>query len=213
MATRKQLAERALRILQGGEVSKDTDIDLREVMLHIDSERDSIIQMKLIEGYKSINKRSTASIAAHEVLGSYVSEYTLKTAFDSNRNQRYGKLPVMPLDLPDEAGILSVRDAGDFSTSYSRISIGLEAIYLDLPSLAASNKGYYIMRGDRIYFDDSNPPTNAWVSLVALSSGIGDDDLYPLSPGDESIIIKSVVELYTIMSTAAQDVINNNIDE
>ena len=44
MATKKKIAEQILRIVQGGNVSDDSSIDIREVMALIDQERDSIIK-------------------------------------------------------------------------------------------------------------------------------------------------------------------------
>ena len=46
-----------------------------------------------------------------------------------------------------------------------------------------------------------------------MSTSIGDDDMYPLSPGDESAVIKSVLDLYNLMNTVKQDFINDNIDQ
>ena len=40
MATKKSLAEQALRVIQGGSVSDDADIDIREIMLFIEQEKE-----------------------------------------------------------------------------------------------------------------------------------------------------------------------------
>jgi hypothetical protein len=213
MATRKQIAERILRVLQGGAVSIDSDIDIREIMLHVDSERDSLIQDKLIQSYKNIAKVAIQGQTAHTVLGNYVSEATYSTSRDSTREQEYITLTHFPVDLPDGAGVLFIKDANDLSVSYGRLASGVESMYSSLPSFTASLKTYYTMIGNRIYFSDNNPPSKVLMGLIAASSSLGDLDVYPLSPGDESVIIKSVVELYDLMSAAKKDFINDNIDE
>ena len=213
MATRKQIAERILRVLQGGAVSIDSDIDIREIMLHVDSERDSLIQDKLIQSYKNIAKVAIQGQTAHTVLGNYVSEATYSTSRDSTREQEFITLTHFPIDLPDGAGVLFIKDANDLSVSYGRLASGLESMYSSLPSFTASLKTYYTMIGNRIYFSDNNPPSKVLMGLIAASSSLGDLDVYPLSPGDESVIIKSVVELYDLMSAAKKDFINDNIDE
>ena len=43
MATKKSIAEQALRIIQGGNISDDVDIDIRELILFIEQERDALI--------------------------------------------------------------------------------------------------------------------------------------------------------------------------
>ena len=213
MATRKQIAERILRVLQGGAVSIDSDIDIREIMLHVDSERDSLIQDKLVQSYKNIAKVAIQGQTAHTVLGNYVSEATYSTSRDSTREQEYITLTHFPVDLPDGAGVLFIKDANDLSVSYGRLASGVESMYSSLPSFTASLKTYYTMIGNRIYFSDNNPPSKVLMGLIAASSSLGDLDVYPLSPGDESVIIKSVVELYDLMSAAKKDFINDNIDE
>jgi len=213
MATRKQLAERVLRILQGGDVTKDSDIDIREIMLHIDSERDNLIQEKVIQSYKPASKRAVSSVVAHEILGTYITESTYLTGFDNNREKTFATLLQYPIDLPDGAGLLYVHDTEDFDISFSKMPAGMERIYAGLPSLSASNRSYYIQVGNRIYFDEESSPEQVTIGLVATSSSLLDDEVYPLSPGDESIIIRSIVDLYNIMAGVEQDNINDNIDK
>jgi hypothetical protein len=213
MATRKQIAERILRVLQGGEVTVDSDIDIREIMLHVDSERDNIIQQKLTSSYKGMRQLSTQAPVPHTVLGHYVSEDLYTTSYDSSRDQRYISLGQYPIDLPDGAGILFIKDSTDMSISFGRISPGTEALYSGLPSFNASKKDYYVWVGDRIYFSDGNPPQTVLLGMVAMSSSLSDTALYPLSPGDESAIVKSVLDLYNLMNTVKQDFMNDNIDQ
>mgnify|MGYP003132775374 CR=1 FL=1 len=212
MTTRKQLAERILRIIQGGDLTKDSDIDIREIMLHVDSERDAIVQAKITEMYKPAHKRRVTNVAAHEIIGTYISEQTYSTSFDSTRSQRYATLACYPIDMPDNSGVLFVTNADDSSVSFAKMQAGLERAYSKLPSLAASRKAYYVQIGDRIYFDEDSAPSRVNIGLIALSSSLSDTATYPLSPGDESTIIKSVVDLYNVMSGIQQDNVSDNID-
>ena len=44
MASKKQIAEQALRILSGGHLKVDRTIDIREVMLNLDQIRDELVR-------------------------------------------------------------------------------------------------------------------------------------------------------------------------
>ena len=49
MATTKaRLAEQVLRIVQGGYLSDDSDIDSREVILFIEQERDALVKRMIV---------------------------------------------------------------------------------------------------------------------------------------------------------------------
>ena len=53
MATTKaKLAEQVLRIIQGGSISDDSDIDTREIILHIEQERDRLIKQMILLNFK-----------------------------------------------------------------------------------------------------------------------------------------------------------------
>ena len=45
MATKKSIAEQALRVIQGGNISDDSDIDIREKILFVEQERDALINI------------------------------------------------------------------------------------------------------------------------------------------------------------------------
>ncbi len=217
MTTRNKIAERILRILQGGDVTGDSDIDIREIKLHVDSERDSLIQQKFVQSHvvtsRGKKQVSPKGVVAHEILGAYISESTFSTSVDSIRNQSYISLKETYLDLPDEGGVVYVRDVDDLSVSFKKLSAGTESIYASLPSFSASKASYYTVIGNRIYFSDDNPPANVLAGLIISSSSISDTSAFPLSPGDEAIIIKSVLDLYNLMNTVKQDFINDNIDQ
>ena len=86
-------------------------------------------------------------------------------------------------------------------------------MYRNMPSFEASNKDYYVQVLNKIYFSDNNPPQQVLLAMIAASASIGDNETYPLSPGDESVIIKSVLDLYNLMNTVKQDFTNDNIDQ
>ena len=71
MATKKSLAEQTLRIIQGGNISDDVDIDIREIMLFIEQERDALIKGSIFNFKK---------IGVHEVIGDFLSSYSLTSS-------------------------------------------------------------------------------------------------------------------------------------
>ena len=50
------------------------------------------------------------------------------------------------------------------------------------------------------------------LKVVATSGDIGEDEPFPIAPEMESIIIRSVVELYSVMRQAFSDESNDNVE-
>ena len=100
MATTKaKLAEQVLRIIQGGSISDDSDIDTREIILHIEQERDRLIKQMILLNFK---------MGEHEINGNYLSSYQENVFNDTERGKKYVKVPYMPIDLPNDGGFFSL---------------------------------------------------------------------------------------------------------
>ena len=87
MATKKSIAEQALRVIQG------------EIILFVEQERDALIK-QMILGYSGMGE--------HEITGDFLSSFTL----DSTNNQII--LTYSPINLPSNTGIFSVVNGSEF---------------------------------------------------------------------------------------------------
>ena len=101
MATKKKIAEQILRIVQGGNVSDDSSIDIREVMALIDQERDSIIKREIMN--RVYAKSTTTNSAELEITGDWLTNEVINVY-----NNSYGILNNSPINLPNDLGLYRV---------------------------------------------------------------------------------------------------------
>ena len=100
--TRKKIAEQVLRIVNGGNISDDSHVDIREVMALVDQERDAIIKREIMTN--AYSKGTAMSIAEAEIRGDWLTHEKLYMPEDSN----YVVLNNMPINLPNDMGIYRV---------------------------------------------------------------------------------------------------------
>jgi hypothetical protein len=203
--TRKKLAEQVLRIIEGGNISDDSRIDIREVMILVDQERDSLIR-QLIED-RFYTKSTTNNKAELEITGDFAS---LDTGLVVAGNKV--SLPSQPITLPNDMGILRVYSS---TTEYIRMPYGggtsvLNPNPLYNGTVTKSGKKFWYIQGNDLYlYQDANATVS--VSYIAVSSSLTDTANYPIPADFESIIVKNLVETFTVMKGANEDYKNNNI--
>ena len=101
MTTRKSIAEQVLRIVNGGDVSDDSPISLREVMILVDQERDSLIKRDIMEKFYT---KSTANATGElEIAGDWLSKINIPIADNS-----HATLTTTPINLPNDVGVFRV---------------------------------------------------------------------------------------------------------
>ena len=191
MATKKSIAEQALRVIQGGNISDDVDINIREVILFVEQERDALIK-QMILWY--------AGMGEHEITGDFLSSFTVT----SSNNQIV--LKYSPINLPNNVGIYSIANGLEF--------------YLRRPSsnmysnaLSKSTRKFYDVVGNTLtFFPTVSDSTEFTVKLIVSSKDLGENDNFPIPADLESQIVKSVVQLYGLMRQANEDNINDRKD-
>tara|TARA_R100000315_G_scaffold50207_1_gene24297 strand:+ start:2982 stop:4631 length:1650 start_codon:yes stop_codon:yes gene_type:complete len=105
--TRYKIAEQVLRIVNGGDPTEDSSIDIREVMLLVDQERDALIKSEIMDWHYT---KSTATAKGElEINGGWISQATIPLIRDDSRNHAlYGRLNFGYISLPNDAGIQKV---------------------------------------------------------------------------------------------------------
>ena len=83
MTTRKSIAEQVLRIVNGGDVSDDSPISLREVMVLVDQERDSLIKRDVMD--RTYTKGIATSTAELEIAGDWLSKINVPVTNNTNK--------------------------------------------------------------------------------------------------------------------------------
>ena len=99
--TRKRIAEQILRIVNGGDISDDSPISLREVMVLVDQERDSLIKRDIMD--RTYTKSTTTATGELEITGDQLSKFNLPVVGNS-----YATLKTTPINLPNDVGIFRV---------------------------------------------------------------------------------------------------------
>ena len=206
--TKKILAEQAFRIIQGGSVRDDADIDIRELMLAVEQERDRLIKVELFQYLQ---------MGDYNINGSFISTYIVPI---------YSDVPVTPISLPHDMGLYQVSHIQDQYNTFVRMHNGALGLYNGLPSAnLLGRKGYWVesalnfacddnASGTRIYYNNNVEHCDKGILLkvVATSGDIKEDEPFPIAPEMESTIVRSVVELYSVMKNALADEQNDNID-
>ncbi len=101
MATKKKLAEQILRVVQGGNISDDSSIDIREVMALVDQERDAIIKREIMN--RIYAKSTTTNTAELEITGDFLTREFIDVVDNS-----VARLKSMPINLPNDMGVYRV---------------------------------------------------------------------------------------------------------
>ena len=76
MTTRYRIAEQVIRIVSGGNISDDNPIDIREVMLLVDQERDSLIKTEIMDW--TYTKSTATAKGELEISGAWLTSKRVK---------------------------------------------------------------------------------------------------------------------------------------
>lgn len=199
--TKKKLSEVIQRIYARFKDKEDINksLDSREIKIMVEQAMNKILKAQTFErftdGYIDIPRCNLIKYASQAVVA------------DASNNRAYVDLPAIPLSLPMDMGVWLINAVGSPHTPYIPLSSqdwhvmgvsfssgtqtgGITSSYLE------GQVGYYI-EGKRVYFtkdiktDDS--VDNADVTLlVADLSQLGDNDLLPLNPETESMVLEDV---------------------
>ena len=107
--TRYKIAEQVLRIVNGGDPTEDSSIDIREVMILVDQERDSLIKSEIMDWMYT--KSTTTAKGELEIDGGWISQATVPIVRDASRNGALvGALDFSYVSLPNDMGIQRVEN-------------------------------------------------------------------------------------------------------
>ena len=216
--TKRKLAEQALRIIQGGAIRDDAEIDIREVMMNIEQERDKLVRQELFQ---------LLQMGENYISGSFVTSYNVSVETDNVKDMYFSKIPVTPLSLPNDMGVVQVSFIQDQYNPFIRMNTGQLGLYHGMPSESALGKvGFFIenslefsqetSQGTKIFYNKGMKKKDCnkeiLVKVVTVSEDIAPDDIFPVSPEMQAVIVRNVVELYSVMRNAIADEQNDNIE-
>lgn len=210
MATKRKLSEQIIRILSGGDVRNDSDIDEREVIQAIETTRDSVVSNYL---NSTVFCKTCPEHMETNIISSFVTE------FDATiQSSGLAIIPdVMP--LPDDMGVYYVKQAAAAANVNKREFVRAPAVFnsffqgLDSGNLEGM-EGYSLQRGSTgcvLSFPGINAALTINVFIVPLTKEYGANDELPGGGVIDDAVVKSVLQMYGVMFQVPHDEENDNI--
>lgn len=197
MATKKQIAEQALRIIQGGHIKPDNPADIREVMLHLDQLRDARCRLDTLNNVKAGNYTVSEEYMTHTS--------GLTTAADAATGQPSVTLPSKVLDLPYGLGLYQVNPTADFEDAYAIVTPGHNALLSGSAAMERTSKGYCWHIASKIYFKNVANSVAVTALYVPTSKDIAEDADYPVPPDVEAELLQQLVQMFGVQQQAPHD--------
>lgn len=194
MTTKARISEQIQR-LYARFLDKDNPsdvIDIREVRLLVEQAINATLKVQVSESIKA---------GIYDIPRCSLIQYTCNVVSESGNTRAYIDLPVIPLNLPFDMGIWSIATTNGALTPYIPIPAqdylvfqGTNLSYLE------GQTGYYV-QGKKVYFTkDITTSANGSITSVVVNilasdfSQIGDNDILPISPEIESLVIATVLD-------------------
>ena len=205
--TKRMISEQILRILNSGDVTMDNSLDLREIMMAIEQERDRLVRMRLFESMQ---------LGQAEIPGDVISHYDNVGIFlDSNKGMLYSNLPNEPLSLPNDYGVWQISYQKDQYDTFVRMPNGSLGLYNGLLSSSLGGRKGFFVEGNRVYYNanvDDCCGNKILLKMVINSGNIDEDANLPIPADLISEVIKNVVQLYAMVKQMPNDEQNDNIE-
>jgi len=196
MATKKQIAEQALRIVQGGHIKPDDPADIREVMLYLDQLRDARCRLDTLNNVK---------VGDYEVPEKYLSYETGTTAADATTGQQALSLSGGVLDLAYGLGLYQVTPDDDIEDAYIIMKPGHLGLIANSAAVERASNVYCWLINGTIYFKNLSDATGVAVLFAKSSKDIAEDADYPIPPDVEAEMVQQLVQMFGVQKQAPHD--------
>ena len=201
MATKRTIAEQALRIIEGGHPSEDRTLDIREIMVHLDQLRDKHIR-ESVEAARANGdytiEEDYLSLMTSIAVGAYTG--TLTT----------GVLPYRLVSLPNGMGIYQVTE-DDLESPYMICKPGQISLLHGTDAVGVSSNGYVWQEGQNLIFKNVAAGTSVSVLGVVVSEDINDETDYPMPADVEAKILQQLVQMFAIEKQQPHDEMQDGI--
>jgi hypothetical protein len=212
--TVKSLSERALRVLNSGDVPQESRFTMRDLDYMV---RDSLGKQILASWYAMRNTGEGRDLA-----DAFISIVTLAVQVDTRSpSQCFVDLLFDWVDLPDEGGISSVRPAIQGNLPDMSAFIPTPARYADiyrgLPAGALEGQIGWSLRGKRIYFSERANQnlivlgvTSVELDVVTTSEiALGQEKPLPIPPNIAYAIVLEVAQFFMPLTQQQKDMLND----
>jgi hypothetical protein len=204
VGTKYGLAERALRIINGGNIPVASKVHINEVKLAVEQVTNKMLKME----YLNVNIPSMELIPN----GASVATYEGITVEQYGTSRSKSTLPAMPLKLPRGIGVYQIFDPANMDCPFIPLEMGQWGLLKTQPLInnLLGQVGYEWYGMDIIYTSDLTQPSPVEVTmrLVVLDiSQYSDYDILPLPSDMQWDVIQEVVKMF-----AAEPVADKLVD-
>ena len=201
MATKKQIAEQALRILSGGHIKPDRTLDIRELMLNLDQLRDAKMRIDTLNSVKN---------GEYSVDSDYLSFYSNETVSGTTEGVRSCVMPASTVSLYGGLEIYQITGVDAIETPYIILKPGEVGMLSGTSALEHEDKVFVWKMGSNLYFKNLDVGVTAVTMMLAISGKeIAEDADYPVPPDVEDELLKQLVQLFG----TAQQIPHDNLED
>lgn len=207
MITLDIISQQAIRKLVGGNQSKDSQLDRREVILKLRQIMNEKAKISFFENYK---------LGEPGVEGQYVASYKdVPIQRDTDRNEEYSEIPVSYVTLPNGRGIREVLPMKGNCNAFAIIKHGAKSVYKNLPAGNLQGHVGCYPEGNRIYYTNK-PLSKGYLKVmikltVAAPDDLGESDPLPIDASIENQLVNELVMFF--QQKVPQDKVNDNTDQ
>lgn len=199
-----KLSQQVIRKVSGGNQSKDSQLDRREVML-------KVRQIMNEEGKKSFFENY--NMGEPGVEGQYVARYNnIDVLKDDTTNEEYSDIPSTYIALPNGRGIREVVPVKSGCNPLVIRKHGAKGIYAMLPTANLEGELGCWPEGNKLIYDKSllaKGIKKVTIKLaVAAPDSVAEDDDLPIDEGAANTIVDRAVQFF--IQQMPQDRTNNN---
>jgi hypothetical protein len=202
MITLSQIAEQYIRDVSGGDQSKDSQVDRREVIVKIRQLMNQLLMGSYFQKWNEGDRSATTM---------YIASYEL-TINKSEDERYYVDLPEFYVSLPYNRGIHRVFRKGSPENGFTP-----QHNYSVSDRVNASRVNsidYYYVEGLRVFLRGKHTVQKdgkiVAQLIVAAPDSVGENDPLPIIPEHQSVILQALKQGYL---PTKQDRLNNDRDE
>lgn len=191
--TKYRLAEQVVRLLNGGDISVASKVQINEAKIAVEQAVNSLLKME----YLRVNMKMGEMIPNAASVATY--DNVLVTAYQQTSK---ATLPAIPLKLPRDMGVFEIYNPLNPDCLFIPLEMGMHALLKDQPLISdlLGHVGYRRYGNDIVFQQDitiPNEDTYVSMRLVVLDiSQYSDWDILPVPADMESQVIGLCLEMF-----------------
>jgi hypothetical protein len=205
MVSKRKIAEVVLNRVNGGIINRDSKITLRQAMFAVGEVRNSLIQKDVFDNY--------AAFGEFDVPFDILSEYIVKSTYNTEQCKWYAELPVAVISLYNGMGIYHVSVVGDEANDLIPMKSGAISLFAGLPANELEGQRGYIPRGRVVELKGFKEEVSLLMRLIVDSDDLGDRDDFMVPADWQTQITDMAVQKMAMQAQIPQDNILDNLPE